>query len=208
MPAEADIVAAAARERWALRRAAQLQAQQSAAWLAQQGYTTHDQLAAQRLPLDAQMQNGNARIAALAAALRNAHRTGGYVPKDEQPSGERTQEQIIADCEAAYAELLADIERKRTAEDAARIEAAKPKCAGCRWHKPTYPGATCHQPLVKGVGAAPEAYDGGYWGRQGKAKLCGPEKALWEPKLRWWEKIFDWAEEKCNYLLARLRDLF
>lgn len=39
----------------------------------------------------------------------------------------------------------------------------------------------------------------------GKAKLCGPEKALWEPKLSRWEKIFDWVEEKCNYVLAYLR---
>lgn len=34
-----------------------------------------------------------------------------------------------------------------------------------------------------------------------------PEKALWEPKLRWWEKIFDWVEEKCNYVLAYLRTM-
>ena len=44
-------------------------------------------------------------------------------------------------------------------------------------------------------------------GRTGKAKLCGPEKALWEPKRRWWEKIFDWVEEKCNYVLAYLRTM-
>lgn len=124
------------------------------------------------------------------------------------PEGERAQEQIIADCEAAYAELLADIERKRAAEDAAQIEAEKPKCVACLWHTAMYPSGVCRHPLVKGLGASHEAYDHGYWGRNGKAKLCGPEKALWEPKLRLWEKIFDWVEEKCNYLLARLRNLF
>lgn len=153
------------------------------------------------------MWDGDLQSLQQQAGLQYACRAGGYVPKAEQPSGGRTQEQIIADCEAAYAELLAGIERKRAAEEAARIEAAKPKCAGCRWHKrkPTYLKGYCHQPLVKGIGAAPEAYDGDYWGRTGKAKLCGPEKALWEPKLRWWEKIFDWVEEKCNYVLAYLR---
>lgn len=135
-------------------------------------------------------------------ALQNAIDRAAVAPASRT---ERSQAEIIADCEAAYAELLADIERKRAAEEAARIEAAKPRCVGCRWHKPTYLGVTCHHPLVKGVGAAPEAYDADYWGRNGKAKLCGPEKALWEPKLRWWEKIFDWVEEKCNYLLAYLR---
>lgn len=194
-----------------------MQAGRTGAWR----MTPHDQIEAQRrsrglyanagpmLDPYCQLQNSNAEITKLAAALRNAalrdaYHAGGYVLKGEQPSGERTQEQIIADCEAAYAELLADIDRKRAAEEAVRIEAAKPKCAGCRWHKPAYLKGYCHQPLVKGVGAAPEAYDD-YWGRQGKAKLCGPEKALWEPKLRWWEKIFDWVEEKCNYVLAYLR---
>lgn len=164
----------------------------------------HDQIEAQRRAVDLfrnmyiNSPPGLGRLQALQNAIDRAAVASAA-------GGERTQEQIIADCEAAYAKLLADIERKRAAEDAARIDAAKPRCVGCRWHKPTYPGATCHQPLVKGVGAAPEAYDTAYWGRQGKAKLCGPEKALWEPKLRWWEKIFDWVEEKCNYLLAYLR---
>lgn len=34
-----------------------------------------------------------------------------------------------------------------------------------------------------------------------------PEKALREPKLSRWEKIFDWVEEKCNYVLAYLRTM-
>lgn len=164
----------------------------------------HDQIEAQRRAM-ALFRNTYINSLPALGRLRTLQNAIDRAAVASAAGGERSQAQIIADCEAAYAELLADIERKRAAEEAARIEAAKPKCAGCRWHKPTYLRGCCHQPLVKGVGDAPEAYDGDYWGRTGKAKLCGSEKALWEPKLSRWEKIFDWVDEKCNYVLAYLR---
>lgn len=140
-------------------------------------------------------------------ALRDSHKTGGYAPKDDTPDwlqstqpGERTQEQIIADCEAAYAKLLDDAEEHKRAEEQARIEAAKPKCAGCRWHEYDLHSGLCTQPLVKGLGATPKAYDGGRFstGRYGKAKLCGPEKALWEPKLNLWQRLWNLCKNICN----------
>jgi len=164
----------------------------------------HDQIEAQRRAM-ALFKNTYINSRPVLGGMQTLQNAIDRAAVASAAGGERTQEQIIADCEAAYAELLADIERRRAAEEAARIEAAKPRCVGCRWHKPAYLNGYCHQPLVKGVGGAPDAYDSPYWGRQGKAKLCGPERALWEPKLRWWEKIFDWVEEKCNYVLAYLR---
>jgi len=89
----------------------------------------------------------------------------------------RTQEQIIAQLEARYAEL------EKTRGD------PYTRCKDCKWS--TIPMGMddrfrkCHQPLIKGFEVqAPYAWDCQDGTHHG-AKLCGPEKALWakiEPK--------------------------
>jgi hypothetical protein len=100
-------------------------------------------------------------------------------------SGGRTQEQVIAQLEARYAEMEAE-----AASRAADPEHLYP-CDTCRWGD-HFETAWCHHPLVKGFG------DRFYMGmdHNGLAAkryppLCGPEKALWELKappqraIRW-----------------------
>lgn len=90
---------------------------------------------------------------------------------------ERTQEDIVAQCEARLRALEREAEWRK-AED------AKPKCRTCGWC--TKPGrsfnifAQCREPLVKGFGDPPYAYDTCGMGRRASS-LCGPEKALWKP---------------------------
>lgn len=88
----------------------------------------------------------------------------------------RTHEQILAECQARYDEM--------------ESEAAKPElqfpCSTCRW---AVQGdwLSCRQPLVTGIAGKPvDNWD---------ARLCGPEKALWEPRQSLWSRLFDWLEQ-------------
>ncbi|MGL5736199.1 MAG: hypothetical protein ACRCYS_15145 [Beijerinckiaceae bacterium] len=94
----------------------------------------------------------------------------------------RTQEQIVAQCEARMAEL----------EQTAASPQMKFPCATCRWAD-KFKAAWCHHPLVKGFG---EEFHMGM-DRSGLPHkryppLCGPEKALWEPKLSLWQRLLNW----------------
>lgn len=111
----------------------------------------------------------------------------------EVQPGHRTQEQIIAQCEARYAALEKEAEAKREADRLA-VERDKVACRKCRWVKGydrNYPNlAQCTQPLVKGFDLTDVyTYDSGY--RDSRVSLCGPEKALWEPKPALWERVIN-----------------
>ena len=94
----------------------------------------------------------------------------------------RTREQIIADLEARYAELEA--------------EAQKPwrlrPCSTCRYGSGRGSTQKCREPLVVGF-----AEKGFRWAWDcndfsgHESKLCGPEKALWQPKLTLWQRIIN-----------------
>lgn len=104
----------------------------------------------------------------------------------------RTQEQIIADCEKRYAELCA--EKERIYNDP-QIQRPCPSCRfysmvgddGFNWNEDFPQYHTCTEPLVQGYRQ---------WGvRIGKRNPpfpCGPEKALWQPKLPWWKRFMQW----------------
>lgn len=103
----------------------------------------------------------------------------------------RTQEQIVADCEARMRQLEQEYELMKN----------RRVCSDCQWYreidhdgyhwygsyyKKLY--ATCHEPLVKGF-------------RQHGIRVnqnpmpCGKERALWQPKLSVWQKfvqLFGW----------------
>lgn len=89
----------------------------------------------------------------------------------------RTQEEVVAQCEARYAEIVAEAEKPER----------KWPCGSCRWRD----YMLCAHPLIKG-------HDGGKWNwdthRDKHALLCGPEKALWEAKPSrlwcWWPIAF------------------
>ena len=88
----------------------------------------------------------------------------------------RTREQILAECQARYAEM----ER-----EAAMPERQFP-CSTC-----TYGGGTrCRNPLIIGI----ERKSVAVWDQTHplEARLCGPEKALWEPRRPWWQRLIDW----------------
>jgi hypothetical protein len=91
----------------------------------------------------------------------------------------RSQAQIVAECEARYAEM--------------QREAAKPErqfpCYTC-----VHGGGTrCRNPLIIGV----ERKSVAVWDQTHPldARLCGPEKALWEPQQSWWQRLIDWVLE-------------
>lgn len=91
----------------------------------------------------------------------------------------RTQEQIVAQCEARYAEL----EKER--------EARRYTCANCRWS--SHDARYCNEPLVKGFDTRVWSYDNRFCVVDNTAiTLCGPERALWARRLRWWERAFLW----------------
>ena len=113
------------------------------------------------------------------SAYLNAMRgMGQYKPYPEpKVTPHRTPEQIREQLEAR----LAEMER----------EAVKPEkmlpCSACRW----VDGAWCKQPLVIGLECSPDLN----WDRHHDtkaAKLCGPEKALWEPRRTILQRIADW----------------
>jgi len=100
----------------------------------------------------------------------------------------RTQEEILAQCEARYREL------ERRAEAIKKLE-AQPKCVDCRWAKSEYLGHSCNQPLIKGFDErGPACFDSASYGKH-RTALCGPEKALWEPKLSLPQRLWDWLVE-------------
>lgn len=94
----------------------------------------------------------------------------------------RTPEEILAQLEARYAEL------QRQAQSP---EMTMP-CKTCRWSKYSETDHPyCEQPLVKGFSTNDKrAVDGVWLGTD--ATLCGPEKALWEPRLIWWQRFVEW----------------
>lgn len=83
----------------------------------------------------------------------------------------RTQAEIVAQLEARYAQMEAELESP----------AMKWPCATCRWAD-KFEAAWCHQPLVRGLGE--KVHMGMGATDRGKIipRLCGPEKALWEPR--------------------------
>lgn len=104
----------------------------------------------------------------------------------------RTQEQIIAQCEERYRELVAIDEVRKAREKA---EAERLKCAECRWLK--YSNRR-QQPLVKGfdIHYGPLCYDStSSYNRERPVELCGPEKALWEPQRNWLQRAWNWLTQ-------------
>lgn len=94
----------------------------------------------------------------------------------------RTQAEILAQCEARYAQLEAQYEEmKRKSERS---------CATCRFGSGLGDAQKCREPLVVGFDKR-----GFKWAwdcndfSQHQSALCGPEKALWQPKLKWWQKL-------------------
>ena len=92
----------------------------------------------------------------------------------------------MADLEARYAQLEA--------------EAASPRltmpCSKCRhmeWGlKSIVMDGECNHPLVKGFATGPVVLSFAEARYENPASLCGPEKALWEPKRKWWQRLYDW----------------
>ena len=99
----------------------------------------------------------------------------------------RTQEEILAQCEARYREL------ERRAEAIKKLE-AQPKCVDCRWidTRGYLNGGICNQPLIKGFDElGPYCFDRESYSKH-RTVLCGPEKALWEPKRSLPRRLLDW----------------
>lgn len=93
----------------------------------------------------------------------------------------RTPEQIQQQLEEAFDALVAEAERRK-ADPLLNFP-----CSTCDHGD----GAWCNNALVKGFKDRAfnhDVYNGDY------AKLCGPEKALWEPKqfrlIEWGERFF------------------
>ena len=155
------------------------------------------------------MENGMQDVVGLYAALRGAGsimhyqqagatnfanhaqnaRPGGdpYLNASAQPSPTlrpvRTEEEIAAQLAARMAELEEQAVGIRSMEEL--------PCKKCRWSE-TSSFIKCHNPLIKGFGDAPYVDNDGSFERN--AKLCGPEKALWEPRLTLWERFIAWME--------------
>lgn len=114
-------------------------------------------------------------------------------------SGHRTREEIMAQLEARYAELEAEKARRDVAP---RLNFP---CTTCRWFEagqtmavvPITTDDKCTAPLVRGFDASWRL--GRPWVRAEHKipPLCGPEKALWEPKLSFWQRFIEKIERWC-----------
>ena len=116
----------------------------------------------------------------------------------------RTEEQIQAQLDARLAELEAE----------AALPARRFPCTECthfRWKWDALKeGALCENPLVVGYGGkAFSAMDGGRpddWCYKylDRAALCGPEKALWQPRISTKRGIGHLWQRLTNWLAVRL----
>lgn len=95
----------------------------------------------------------------------------------------RTPEQITAQLEARYAELRAEAERR--SKDPRLLY----PCETCRWFTVGYMNEFCNEPLVKGFGSGHTLKS---WGSVRPNHLCGPEKALWQPRRNFLQRLIDW----------------
>lgn len=96
----------------------------------------------------------------------------------------RTQDEIVSQCEARVRELEAQAEDKRARTTP---DPEKPFCSTCKWLEGATSGfhfnySRCHEPLIKGFGEAPYIYDARDGSGRRDCALCGPEKALWQPR--------------------------
>lgn len=88
----------------------------------------------------------------------------------------RTPEQILAECQSRYDQMV---------QDAARPEHQFP-CSTCAHGG----GTRCRQPLIVGIERrSVSVWDGS---KPAGARLCGPEKALWQPRKPVWQRVVDW----------------
>lgn len=106
----------------------------------------------------------------------------------------RTREQIVADCEKRYAELQQQAGLRR-AEDEERACEKTFSCRLCRYGYGSGNYQKCREPLV--VGFDPRGF---VWawdctdGTSYQSKLCGPEKAFWQPKPPRCQRIIEAIE--------------
>jgi hypothetical protein len=85
---------------------------------------------------------------------------------------QRTEVEIAAQLQKRFAELEAEAAR-RDADPEIQFP-----CKTCRWA--TY--SQCKNALVLGYAGGKSHWDSGYSSAKTDAALCGPEKALWEPR--------------------------
>lgn len=120
----------------------------------------------------------------------------------------RTRDQIIQDCED-------ELERLRHKAELRRVDPLYTHpCTTCRFFKGQedsllgWDYRLCTEPLVQGFGQPHQMYhslEGPRTGWQDDAgrtwvfpKLCGPEKALWRPRLSLWQKFIKLLTEGVN----------
>lgn len=114
--------------------------------------------------------------AALAAVYATRARIAEETDKLRQPR-HRTQAEIIAQLEARYAEMEAE----------ANSPAKLYPCKTCRFAS----GPWCRNALITGIGNKDVTHNDEYAGYANS--LCGPEKALWEPRPpSLWRRFMNW----------------
>lgn len=122
----------------------------------------------------AQLHNAQAQHQVLIEQLARHARRENVTPIRK----ERTPEEIKQQLEARLAEIEAEADRARFKEATA--------CRKCRWSNEI--GSRCKQALV--IGFDVDWVTSHDWSVH-SATICGPEKALWEPKRTWWQRILD-----------------
>ena len=111
----------------------------------------------------------------------------------------RTREQIIADCEKRFNEMR---KGKETRESDPRFTHTCDNCRFCSGSSDfLWEARYCGEPLVRGFEPPHvlrhELYKPrtGWRDDQGRhwdfPHLCGPEKALWQPKLTLWQRFIN-----------------
>lgn len=107
----------------------------------------------------------------------------------------RTQEQIIQDCEEKYKEIQEEAEKR---DNDPKIQKSCHSCKFCyRRSVNLYNHYECEEPLVKGFKKEV------FIGKQGRSLTddddawsipmpCGPEKALWKPKVSIFRRIYEY----------------